>query len=476
MKSLFPIIAAGFVLAGCQTTGAQNSLTQPFEGFGSEKAIVTSSDVKSVAYNPQYARNKDFIKTPIRDFKVPDNFTMIDDWNAFWTFHDDNIRGRFPDSGGGPIDTYATHIDIDKCLYDLQRTNTITAAKTPRASNVAILQAMCYAGLAQRFAHAPRKGVETYKQILTYWIENDVVKDWKSSANKLPLRGNNARVDWVYHFATSVSKLASHYSLWHKFYNFDDEMHQKVDDLFTTYAARFTYFDVYKQSGPFFMNLCNIKSSKPKIWTNGTNDHCGSYNMHQAVGLITYGLEFENQLVFDRGVQHLEIMIAAFDKNHMYRSHIGRGEQGLSYSVSMGPAIDQIDYLLDKAFGFDLINMETVHGTTPGKTWANLYNVAHNPSLMKPYWSKNNGTYNDQFAIMIKKIEAGKLSPRSLWNAFDLRNYFTQAPTMAKQFYPDQYKQHMYCVKNASCRHRFLTDDQVMGWSNLQVRLTQNKL
>ena len=305
MKSLFPIVVAGIVLAGCQTTTAQNSVN--------EKFTVTSSDIKSVAYNPQYAKNKDFIKTPIRDFKVPDNFTMIDDWNSFWTFHDDNIRGRFPDSGGGPIEYYSKKIDIEKCLYDLQRTNTITSSKTNDSADSAAVQAMCYAGFAQRFAHDPHNGVELYKSILTYWIENDVIKNWKTTGNKVSLRGRNQRVDWVYHITTSVSKIASHYSVWHRLYKFDADMHKKVDELFTTYAATFSHYDAYQKSGSHFSKLCNVKSSKPRIWKNSTNDHCGSYNMHQAVGLITYGLEFENQLVFDRGVQHLEIMISAFE-------------------------------------------------------------------------------------------------------------------------------------------------------------------
>ena len=103
-----------------------------------------------------------------------------------------------------------------------------------------------------------------------------------------------------------------------------------------------------------------------------------------AVGATLFGIEFGNQVIFDKGIQHVEVMLATFDKNKMYTSQTFRHD-GLSYADQVNPAIEQLDYAFDKAFGIDFANMKNIHGVSAGEVYQHIWEVANNPALLLPY-------------------------------------------------------------------------------------------
>ena len=169
-----------------------------------------------------------------------------------------------------------------------------------------------------------------------------------------------------------------------------------------------------------------------------------------AVGATLLGIELGNQVIFDKGIQHVEVMLATFDSNKMYTSQIWRHD-GLSYADQVNPAIDQLDYAFDKAFGIDFANLKNAHGVTPGEIYQHMWEVANDPSLLLPYMNykkrldphfyENTNDYNgqDMFEV-IRDIETGEKKPEYIWQAFNERRYILSAPALAREFQPELWR------------------------------------
>ena len=161
---------------------------------------------------------------------------------------------------------------------------------------------------------------------------------------------------------------------------------------------------------------------------HGTNDHCGSYNTRMAVG-ATLLVSSWQQVIFDKGIQHVEVMLT-FDSNKMYTSQIFRHD-GLSYADQVNPAIDQLDYAFDKAFGIDFANLKNAHGVTPGEVYQHMWNVANDPTLLclanykkrlDPQFYANTNDYDgqDMFKVIGLKLDRKN---QYIWQAFNEQIY-----------------------------------------------------
>ena len=53
------------------------------------------SSYRKPATNPQHARYSRFIKTPLRDFTVPSDFTLVDNWASFMANNQRVIAGKY---------------------------------------------------------------------------------------------------------------------------------------------------------------------------------------------------------------------------------------------------------------------------------------------------------------------------------------------------------------------------------------------
>ena len=416
---------------------------------------VRKSSYRKPATNPQHARYSRFIKTPLRDFTVPSDFTLVDNWASFMAYHQRVIAGKYQEDDH----FYSDQIDFGKCVEDLGTTVTTKSAKSRNESIVSV-SAKCHAMLAHKFNNDPKRNVSLYRDVLTYWMDNNILQ----SANRLQAR-QSFQPDYSYAINSSTAKMMAHYALYHRLYGFDAATHSRVVDMFESFAANYRYFPAHQDAGSYFTKLCSLKT--PKVV--GGNDHCGSWNTRIAVGATLFGLEFGSQTLFDKGVQHIEIMLAMFDENHMYTSQIGRGTEGLSYADQVGPAIDQLDYAFQKAFGFDFANMETVHGTTPAKVYQHMWTVANQPWLMLPYYdpdSDPSSRYRGEFRALVRDIQNGEKSPTVVWQAFNERRYIMTVPGLAARYHPELFKKHRPRIGPVD----FEFGNRVTGFSVLALR------
>jgi len=411
--------------------------------------------MREPARNPQWHRYETQIATPLRALRVPSDFTLVENWTDLMQVHDRRLTGDFDEESH----YYSSRIDFDKCVADLSSTTTTTSSISGDEGVVPI-SAMCHSMLGARFNNNPKKYAGYYRQILLNWLTEGTLHN----ANRLQARSPQPN-DYAYALQSNVAKVMGHYAIYHRLYGLDNASHEAVVRMMEDFVASYDYYWAFRKMGPYFAKLCDLR--RPRVVAG--NNHCGSFNTRMAVGATLFGLEFENQTVFDKGVQNTEIMLAMFDENAMYTSQIRRGREGLSYADQVNPAIDQLDFAYHKAFGIDFANMRTVHGTTPGSVYEKMLKVAYNPALMLPYYDPDSdptARYRGEFRDMIKDIQAGSRPPQDVWEAFQERRYILSAPSLARRYHPELFDKY-WGVKN---KFDYDFGNHITGFSPLTVR------
>jgi len=423
------LLITSLLLCACQNIETTSQLRVPLK-VESEKA---PRDL------PNHKRYHQYIKTPLSELKVTEDMTLVSDFQRLMGYHQNHTT--FKDSeNSGPLELYADRINFSECVPDLSKTNTMNASKN--APNFGAHTNFCHNMIAHQFLVNPRRNVSAYRDIIDYWVENKILEN----ANKLQRdMGRNEAHNYAYSISTNVAKVMAHFAIYHPLYQYSPKEMNDIENMFEEFSRTYDYYQAMVGHGPHFETLCNLKNpTVPK----GTNDHCGSYNTRMAVGATLLGIELGNQVIFDKGVQHVEVMLATFDKNKMYTSQIFRHD-GLSYADQVNPAIDQLDFAFRKAFGLDFSNMKNLHGVTPGEVYQHMWTVANNPSLLIPYMDhkrrqegganmyENVPDYDGQNMYdVISDIEEGKRKPQYIWQAFNQRRYVLSAPSLAKKFQP----------------------------------------
>ena len=423
MKSIFPIIVTALALAGCQTTGAQYSSAQSFND---------SKEVSSVyPYDKQYERYKDVIKTPLRDFEVYDEFTLVneEEWTKLTEYHNSYITGRWPEDRGKSDWEIRQGINPAKCI-DSSKNFTTEAGPSTKTYDWHHVVASCTSILFGRFYNDPYKGAAELKEVMLYWYENDILKNMNQRESTLP---KNVATNMSYAVMSKVGQMMGHFSLYHRYYNMTEQEYETIDKLFTEFVTTYNYYKSFDRKGDFTRTVCNLSGKSNTVRT--TNDHCGSFNIRIATGATLYGLEFGNQTVYDYGIRRLEITLATFDKHHGYSSQMGRGTLAIGYARQIVGPLDQLTYAFDKAFDFDFANMELHRSTTPNKVYVQLLNFANDPSLFLHY--KVTDKRGKQFKNYVKRIKERKASKQSVWDAFNLSEYYIHGGSLAKNNYEE---------------------------------------
>jgi len=388
---------------------------------------------------PNHKKYRDFIKTPLRDLKVTEEMSLVDNFSDVLRYHRVHTKGKARENDG-MVAFYSSKINFETCVPSLSRTFAVDENNAP---NIGTYTNFCHNMVAHRFLVNPEKNVGDYKAIIQYWLDNKTLE----SVNKTQRGFGQSSNDYAYSVSTNVAKVMAHFALYHPLYGFSKEEMQNIEEMFETFAKTYDYYRGVANGGVYFTKLCNLKN--PTV-PPGTNDHCGSYNTRMAVGATLLGIELGNQVIFDKGIQHVEVMLATFDSNKMYTSQIWRHD-GLSYADQVNPAIDQLDYAFDKAFGIDFANLKNAHGVTPGEVYQHMWNVANDPTLLLPYMNykkrldpqfyANTNDYDgqDMFKV-IRDIETGQKKPEYIWQAFNERRYILSAPALAREFQPELWR------------------------------------
>ena len=400
--------------------------------------------------NWQHYQFRDFIASPFRNLVLPKDFTLIDDYERFIGFHYDIYYNQVPDSTG-EIERLGKGIDVDKCAYDLGNTLSVTSitgteiivadAAPPSALDLVDVGWMCGLMLHQRFLHNPKQGVDNYKEIHKAWLKNGRVANVDKVMRRLP-KTTKGVGDYSYLVRSIVTRVMGHYIFYHRDYNYDDNTHNEIISMMEQFFLKFNIYETFSKIGTHQSKICNLKSTFNLV--PGSNDYCGSNAFRMAVAAILFGLEFENQKIFDAGIRYLEIKLATFNKDAIYAAHAQRGCQALAYSQQMVPMSEMLQFAFQKAFNIDFMNIKNVHGVTPLDVYKRQWELAHAPVILETYvQGKGQGTcgnWDRTFKEAIDAVKKNKGAYKNLWGAWTKRNHLLDAPSFAMRAFPDKFE------------------------------------
>lgn len=425
-----------------------------------------TDELKTYPYNPQYVKYKEHIETPLRQLKVPQSFTLVEDFGSFMAWHAENTTGQFPDHTGLIAWQIQSGLNADFCIEDAK---TLTGQKSAgfELSGYGSVQARCQNVIAQRFMNNPETGVIAYEEILRHWVQSGLLGRLNKLDDSMPLID---RVDFAFGARFRVADSMAHYAVYHRLYDFDQEERLLIEEMFENYVKTYDYYRALSQAGPYFSKVCDL-SRRATVTPNNTNDHCGTTNLFTAVSSVLFGLEFENQTIFDYGIRHLEITLATFDSNDVFSAQAYRGMLALSYMEEMISESDKLAYAFDKAFQLDFMNFETVHGTTPASVYREILNIAYYPTKLGYYFGQNGygaDKRDGDFKSYLADIEAGKRSPESVWGAFNLAEFYLGGGEMGAINYPVAFAELLESTPNDL--KWLIAGSKNIGFNNLVLR------
>ena len=400
---------------------------------------ITSDYEWPVEFEPkdfrQHTKYADHIASIYRGLTVPRNFSLVDDFDDFMSYHTFFV-GKAKDKRF-QTDYYSDRIDVDKCAVDFENLMTIESAKVSGLDVSAVGSMMCASSLRQRFMNMPDEGVGAYKSVIRGWLGNGRLIHSHEIMRKIP---KGMLADYGYNVASVVSHVLGHYAWYHPLYDLSDIENAEVIKAAEIFFTKFNTDDFLNRG----TKLCDLKS-KYKITPRG-NDHCGSFNRRLAESAIVFGLEFGNQNIFDAGVRRLEVHLSTFNSDAVYGAQASRGRCSLGYMKGFLGTHEVLAYVFEKAFSIDFRNTPNNNGVTPLDSYRKLWALYENPTEIekynKPDTPDNYCGRNGTFSEALKKLK-NKNTRNSV--LFEFRGALKQdtlllhAPSSAEEVFPERF-------------------------------------
>lgn len=400
---------------------------------------ITSDYEWPVEFEPkdfrQHTKYADHIASKYRGLKVPRNFSLVDDFDDFMSYHNLFV-GKAKDKRF-QTDYYSDRIDVDKCAVDFENLMTIESAKVSGLDVAAVGSMMCASSLRQRFMNMPDEGVGAYKSVIRGWLGNGRLIHSHEIMRKIP---EGMLADYGYNVASVVSFVLGHYAWYHPLYNFSEIENAEVIKAAEIFFTKFNTDDFLNRG----TKLCDLKS-KYKITPRG-NDHCGSFNRRLAESAIVFGLEFGNQNIFDAGVRRLEVHLSTFNSDAVYGAQASRGRCSLGYMKEFLGTHEVLAYVFEKAFSIDFRNTPNNNSVTPLDSYRKLWALYENPTEIEKYnepdtpdnFCGRNGTFSEA----LKKLKNKNTRNSVLFEfrgALKQDTLLLQAPSSAEKVFPERF-------------------------------------
>ena len=156
---------------------------------------------------PNHKKYRDFIKTPLRDLKVTEEMTLVDNFADVLRYHRAHTKGKARENDG-MVALYSSMINFETCIPSLSST---VVVRDNNAPNTGAYTNFCHNMIAHRFLVNPEKNVSDYKSILQYWLDNKTLE----SANKIQRSFGQSSNNYAYAISTNVAKVMAHFALYH---------------------------------------------------------------------------------------------------------------------------------------------------------------------------------------------------------------------------------------------------------------------
>ena len=326
----------------------------------------------------------EFAKSPLRDLKVPDNWQLFKDPEELYKFHD-FFKG--PVTEKEPIRWWNMSSYVNDCERATSEFDT-DVIEAQEDMDLAKYYIQCKTVFTHKHFRDRDDGIKVFERILLSWAKTKPVIYRGFSSKQKPNNNSGSYSDQGYASSMLIGDFASFYAVYYNDFNFTVEQRQSVDSYLSDWLIN---HDIEPDPGK---KRCPLE--KPKRWESKSmgadGDHCGSNRWRIGLGAIYLGLRTGNQKLFTAGNRHIEINLAATDKDGIYLQWARKGALALSYQRQL-PEVLTLLAVAYESIGYDFYEHQLPHGKKIHEVYAAFFDFIYHPEKLNKY-AENMTKYN----------------------------------------------------------------------------------
>ena len=338
-------------------------------GQASSSSVANSNSNQAYESFPVH----EFAKSPLRDLKVPENWQLFKDPEELYRFHE-----RFKGPVNEGLMTNKGHVwDMSGYIDDCERgISEFDLSWTLLEQDMSERFIKCKTVFSHYHFRDRKEGIKVFERILLAWAKTKPVI-YRSGQRKTSGYGNQA-----YSATMMIGDFSSFYAVYYDDFDFTLEQRQSVDDYLSVWLIN------QDLDPPPGYGRCVLQ--EPQRWElvkddfKADGDYCGSNRWRMGLGAVYLGLRTNNQRLFTAGNRHIEINLAAIDKDGIFLQWARKGALALSYQRQL-PEVLTLLAVAYESIGYDFYEHQLPHGKKIHEVYAALFDFIYHPEKLNKY-------------------------------------------------------------------------------------------
>ncbi|MDB4026370.1 alginate lyase family protein [Candidatus Thioglobus sp.] len=310
----------------------------------------------------------EFAKSPLRDLKVQENWRLFKNPSELKLFHEKFKNKNREKHSYAPYfakcEQAISEFDIEiHKSFDIDR---------------AFFYFNCKKALSHNHYQNREKGIKVFERILLSWAKNKPVQ---YPDKNLSLSTHS---DIAYSATMLVGDFASFYAVYYEDFNFNSRERKDVNKYLSDWLIN---HDIEPNAT---RSICVLE--EPEMFEitgdaftgNIFADYCGSNRWRMGLGAVYLGLRTSNQRLFTAGNRHIEINLAAIDKDGIFPQWARKGALALSYQRQL-PEVLTLLALAYESIGYDFYKHQLPHGKKIHEVYEALFDFIYHPEKLNKY-------------------------------------------------------------------------------------------
>ena len=315
----------------------------------------------------------EFAKSPLRDLEVQENWQLFKDPDELDLFHS---RFKYAIDEKGPLRWWKMSSYVDDCERATAEFDIEAFKSIEETGDRATFFIRCKTFFTHKHFRDQDEGIKVFERILLSWAKNKPI-DYPDKNIK------NSHSDIAYAATMTVGDFASFYAIYYDDFNFNKEQRQAVDDYLSDWLINYDLEPTRDRK------ICNLEAPET-FEIEGHDafgiyaDYCGSNRWRMGLGAVYLGLRTGNQRLFTAGNRHIEINLAAIDKDGIFPQWSRKGALALSYQRQL-PEVLTLLALAYESIGYDFYEHQLPHGKKIHEVYEALFDFIYHPEKLNKY-------------------------------------------------------------------------------------------
>lgn len=316
----------------------------------------------------------EFAKSPLRDLEVQENWQLFKDPDELDLFHS---RFQYAIDEKGPLRWWKMSSYVDDCEratadFDIEAFKSID-----ETGDRATFFIRCKTFFTHKHFRDQDEGIKVFERILLSWAKNKPIKYPDTNLK------TSSFSDTAYAATMTVGDFASFYAVYYDDFNFTREQRQAVNDYLSDLLINYDL-------EPNRNSIRCVLEEPERFEIEGYEafgiyaDYCGSNRWRMGLGAVYLGLRTGNQKLFTAGNRHIEINLAAIDKDGIFPQWARKGALALSYQRQL-PEVLTLLAVAYESIGYDFYEHQLPHGKKIHEVYEALFGFIYHPEKLNKY-------------------------------------------------------------------------------------------